>query len=203
MRVFNHKLYTFLGLLILSISALNSSFFNVVNASKTPVASQGDTTERFRLEQNGVRFYVTYLNSSETWSVNCTSTYNGKYYLFLFDERPKSTYILNNNSLDIKVYDDAIAYNNTPVEVFSKNLNSTVYSTTLNYTATKYTLYYLEVVLVEGGPDTFLLDSSNKEITPYYIPYIPGYPLEILNLAVIISLSLILFRKWKKNLISK
>ena len=70
----------------------------------------------------------------------------------------------------------------------------------IHYTANDTIIYYIEIVLVGGGPDTFTL-SSNLDLTRYYLPIIPGYQIGFLILSLIITSSLIIF--FKKRITKK
>jgi hypothetical protein len=151
---------------------------NVSNAAED---SENVFTEQFRLDKNTGRYYVSALNGSQTWNLNLTSVYHGIFYLLIFENRPEEDYFLENGSLNPIVFSIAIAYNNTPIII-----NSTIegneynYFLNLSYTVSVTKLYYLMVYL-DGGttPDTFILKSSTK-IQAYFIPFIDGFPIELL-----------------------
>ncbi len=137
--------------------------------------------EEFVIQQDGNRMYVSDLQLNETWYLNCTSKYQGIFYLYLYNARPESENYLHDHTDYPELGGALVAYNETPTEIFSVKLNETVHTITLEYTAPADALYYLELKLVEGGPDTFVLESNANdgfhEIQAYYIPFIPGYPL--------------------------
>ena len=180
---------TFISLLLLA-SSKNLSL---------SAAAEGDTfhREQFRLEQASTRFYVTTVDFNTTIYINCTSVYEGVFYLYLFNFRPTETILHENNSINENLVAGAVAYNSTPVDVFSAGLNATVKSLTISYNATKTAMYYLEIVLLENGPDTFVMEST-REFQPYFIPFIPGYPLEMFIGGSTLGIILVL-RKTKRS----
>ena len=141
----------------------------------TPVSAEDNIYEdQYQLQQGATRFYVVNLTLDANWIINCTAYYKGVFHIYLFDERPTDNHVLRDGSLDASITDQAVAYNETPSLIFSNNLNDTVNSVTLNYTAPSYQLYYLEIIVVENGPDTFRLE-SNYALQAYYVPFIPAF----------------------------
>jgi len=160
-------------------------------------------TEQFRLDKQTGRYYVSALNEGQMWDINLTSVYRGIFYLFIFDNRPESDYFLENGSLNKIVYTNAVAYNNTPII-----LNSTLeadeinYFINLSYKATVTKLYYLLVYLAQGTtPDTFIL-KSNAKIQAYFIPFIDGFPIEVIlgNLGLG---AIVIYRKTRRKKVQK
>ncbi|MBA7570837.1 hypothetical protein ES708_12590 [subsurface metagenome] len=163
-----------------------------------PVAAEDNIyVDQYQLQQDATRFYVVNLTSDANWIVNCTAYYKGVFHLYIFDERPTDNHVLRDGSLDASITDQAVAYNETPSLIFSSNLNDTVNSVTLNYTAPSYKLYYLEIIIVEKGPDTFRLE-SNFELQAYYIPFISGES-RILVICSVFTTFLILFKIMKRR----
>ena len=165
----------------------------------TPVSAEDNIYEdQYQLQQGATRFYVVNLTLDANWIINCTAYYKGVFHIYLFDERPTDNHVLRDGSLDASITDQAVAYNETPSLIFSSGLNDTVYSVTLNYTAPSYKLYYLEIIVVENGPDTFRLE-SNYELQAYYIPFIPGYNVEIFASCAVFIVFLIYFKIRKRK----
>ncbi len=135
-------------------------------------------------------YFLVHLEEDENIFINVTHIEEGNFSLFLYDERPTESFINLDNSLNPDIFDVAISYN-------------TEDNPYINYTASNSTIYYIELILIENGPDTFFFYCSNDELTRYYLPIIPGYQIGflILNLIVISSL-IIIFKKriTKKNL---
>jgi hypothetical protein len=183
--------------------------FYTPNLIMPPVKGQDPDliyTEQFSLEEGATHFVMTYLDINETWFVNCTAIYTGKFHLFLFDERPLGKNLLKDGTINDAIYTQAETYNVSPSLVFSDTLNDSVYSTTLSYTATEridaktnVSLYYLQIFCVDGGPDTYIMQSLNHEIQPYYIPFISAYPVGIISIMLIGSITFIVLRIRKTN----
>jgi hypothetical protein len=169
---------------------------NSNGAAQQPAPSATLYSEQFRLEQNNIRYYVTALNASQVWEINLTSVYHGIFHLFLFDSRPQKEYLGENGALDSSVYTDSVAYNNTPVVIPSKTIeNDTINFVSLSYTASNDSLYYLMVALVGGtAPDTFIL-TSNSQVQAYFIPFLPGYPLEWIIVSSMLGFGVVIIKK--------
>lgn len=167
-------------------------------AAQTPAPSAKLYTEQFRLEQNNIRYYVTALNETQVWEVNLTSVYHGIFHLFLFDERPQKEYLTENGSLDSIIYSECVAFNNTPVLIPSQSIeNDTINLVSLSYTASNNSLYYLMIALVGGtAPDTFIL-TSNSQIQAYFIPFLPGYPIEWMMICSSIGFGILVIKRRK------
>src|SRR6056297_1022306 len=149
---------------------------------------------QFRLELGSSRFYLTSLEEGESWYVNLTAVFEGTFYIYMFDNRPKQNFLgAEETIVNPKIKDVAVLYNETPTDVFSPDLNRTVKNIQLNYTAKATKLHYLEIILVENGPDTFELDSTN-EIQSYFIPFIDGFPV-YLTLSVFATSLIVLTKK--------
>jgi len=165
----------------------------------TPVSAEDNNyVDQYQLQQGAARCDVVNLTADADLFINCTAFFKGVFYVYIFDERPEDSHILRDGSLDASITDQAVAYNETPSLIFSSDLNDTVNSVTLNYTAPSYKLYYLEIIVVENGPDTFRLE-SNYELQAYYIPFIPGYNIEIFASCAVLSLFLIYFKIRKRR----
>ncbi|QEE15634.1 hypothetical protein DSAG12_01460 [Promethearchaeum syntrophicum] len=149
--------------------------------------------DQYQLQQGATRFYVVNLSLNANLQINCTAYYKGVFHVYIFDERPTDNHVLNDGSIDASITDQAVAYNETPSQIFSPNINNTVNSVTLNYTAPSFQLYYLEIIVVENGPDTFKLE-SNFALQAYYIPFIPGYKLEIFASCAVFIVFFIYFK---------
>jgi len=134
---------------------------------------------------NGISvFFLIDLNASETIEINVTHTGSGNFELFLFDTRPVDSYIYYDNTLNPEIYNHAINY----------SINDNPY---INYTVSSLQIYYIQLVLLENGPDTFIL-YCNKDLVRYYLPTIPGYNVELILLTLVASLSIILIFGKKK-----
>ena len=146
--------------------------------------------ERIDDINNGISvFFLIGLNTSETIEINVTHTESGNFELFLFDARPVDSYINIDNTINPEIYNQAINY--------SVDDNPYIY-----YTVSSHQIYYIQLVLLENGPDTFFL-YCNHELVRYYLPTIPGYNVEFILLTLALSLTIFLiFRKKKVNVLS-
>jgi len=164
---------------------------------KSVSAEDNNFVDQYQLQQGTSRLYVVNLTSNANLFINCSAYYKGVFYMFIFDERPLEGHVLRDGSIDASITESAAAYNETPSLVFSEELNDTVSFITLNFTAPSYRLYYVEIILVENGPDTFRLESSYT-MQAYYVPFIPGYNIEAFA-SCAISATFLIFLKIRKR----
>jgi hypothetical protein len=122
-------------------------------------------------------FFLFDLEDSETTEINVTRVGTGNFTLFLFNTRPTISYVNDDKTLDNRIFSHSLVY----------SLADNPY---INFTATETRIYYIEVILVGGGPDTFFLTCSH-DLTRYYLPIIPGFKLEIILISIILSLGII------------
>ena len=134
-------------------------------------------------------YFLVHLEADENIEINVTHNDNGNFTLFLYDTRPTESFLNLDNSLKPDIFDVAISY----------SIEDNPY---INYTVSASKIYYIELILIENGPDTFFFYCNNDELTRYYLPIIPGYEIGFLILTLILTSSLIiLFKKkiMKKN----
>lgn len=158
--------------------------------------------EIFRMENDTAKFYITTMDTNETWNIELNASYQGIFYIFLFEERPLTDFTLNNGTLDPQIYETAVAYNNTPSDVFDSDLNASISNVELNYTykGEQAILFYLQIIIVESGPDSFKLWSS-KEIQPYYVPFISGYStISTIGVTILTLFSIVFAMSRKRHL---
>jgi hypothetical protein len=134
-------------------------------------------------------FFLTHLNNQTTIEINVTHTGDGNFALFLFDKRPTESFINLDKSLNPKIYDVAINY----------SLDDNPY---INYTALEKKIYYIQLILIENGPDTFFFHCNLGSLTRYYIPIISGYNVSFLIISLVLVFGIILYRG-KKKIIKK
>ncbi|NVM45198.1 MAG: hypothetical protein HWN79_09795, partial [Candidatus Lokiarchaeota archaeon] len=92
---------------------------------------------------NGISVYfLVHLEADENIVINVTHIDEGNFNLFLYDERPTESFINLDNSLNPDIFDVAIIY----------SIEDNPY---INYTASESKIYYIELILIENGPDTF------------------------------------------------
>jgi len=126
-------------------------------------------------------YFLSHLNNSQTIEINVTHTEDGNFALFLFDKRPTESFINLDKSLNPRIFDVAINY--------SEDDNPYI-----NYTAPGSKIYYIQLILIENGPDTFYLQCNLDSLTRYYLPIISGYNVSFLIISLILVLGIILYR---------
>ncbi|MEJ2294434.1 MAG: hypothetical protein P8Y23_06650 [Candidatus Lokiarchaeota archaeon] len=131
-------------------------------------------------------FFLTSLDEGENIEVNVTHMESGNFTLFLFDQRPISSYVNIDKSLNNEIFTVAINY----------SLDNNPY---INYTVTESKIYYIQIILLESGPDTFFLE-CNRELSRYYIPSIPGY-LNYLIISLILAVSGLLIVIYRRKIV--
>ena len=132
-------------------------------------------------------YFLVHLEPGENIEINVTHNSNGNFTLFLYDSRPTESFINIDKSLNPSIFDVAINY----------SLDDNPY---INYTVSAVSeskIYYIELILIENGPDTFFFYCNNDELTRYYLPIIPGYQISFLILTLILTSSLIILFKKK------
>ncbi|MFX0019432.1 MAG: hypothetical protein ACFFAK_05700 [Promethearchaeota archaeon] len=130
-------------------------------------------------------YYLTALDVGESIEINVTHLGDGNFTLFLFDERPFESYVNFDKTLNKEIFNIAINY----------SLDENPY---LFYNASESKIFYFQLILLDEGPDTFFI-YSNKELTRYYLPIIPGYHL-LLLIILIPSISGLLILIYKKKI---
>ncbi|MFW9902483.1 MAG: hypothetical protein ACFFDY_14550 [Candidatus Thorarchaeota archaeon] len=144
-------------------------------------------------------FFLIDLDVDHNIELSLTHSESGNFTLFLFNVRPVQSYINNDNTLR------SVIFNTPPTVAYSLDDNPYI-----NYTATEEKIYYIEIILINGGPDTFFFTSTitysngtviNKELTRYYLPIIPSFPLEFVITSFLITASfvLIIYKKKMSN----
>jgi hypothetical protein len=162
------------------------SSFAAVNATEDP-----EYTDSFPLQTYDFRMYVVSLLLGDNLIVNVTSVADGDFDLFLFSTRPTKAYI-SRDGYDSEIYNPSwnLAFDNSTGTPFSS----------INFTADNpeypNELYYLQVVLIDRGPDSYILE-SNHEMELYFIPFIPGYPVIAIVGVSILTVGVIFFLKRK------
>ena len=128
-------------------------------------------------------YFLVSLDEGENFEVNITHSGTGNFTLFLFDFRPYTSHVNLDNKLNNEIYDVAINY----------SLSDNPY---INYSISEAHIYYIQIILLENGPDTFFLN-CNYDLTRYYLPTIPGYNvyLVITLFTLVVPLILISIKK--------
>ena len=135
-------------------------------------------------------FFLFDLGEGNSTEISVTHIDNGNFTLFLFNTRPTEAYVKGDKTLDNRIFS----------HVINSSLIDNPY---INFSAPETKVYYIEVPLVGGGPDTYNL-TCTKDLTRYYLPIIPGYPIETIIISTITAIGVLLlsFRKKrvKKNI---
>ena len=183
------------------ITLLFISLFVFVNIYNIPPTQAWQTS--FRMENLSSRTYVMPLNQSEVFFTEVSALYFGVFELYIIGERPKQNFILADGSIDSWLLENALASNTTSLgpleydekvrEKYGNITNSYQNKTSLEFSAPWNGLFYLIIMLRQGGPDFFYMNSTH-EMNPYFIPFIPGYPLEIV-ISIFSASALLLIRK--------
>jgi len=124
-------------------------------------------------------YFLVHLEPGENIEINVTHNDNGNFTLFLYDSRPNESFINIDKSLNPNIFDVAINY----------SLDDNPY---INYTVSESKIYYIELILIENGPDTFFFYCNNDELTRYYLPIIPGFQVELLIFSSFLTIGLVL-----------
>ncbi|KKL00866.1 hypothetical protein LCGC14_2628250 [marine sediment metagenome] len=170
----NFKKITVVGVLVLLlIPIMNTTAFSYIDYIK---------------DGNYV-FFLLDLEEDNYVEFNVTHEGEGNFTLFLFDERPTESNVKEDKSLNTEIFSNP--------STVDYNLDDNPY---INYTAQEDKIYYIEIILVGNGPDTFTI-SCTEDLTRYYLPIIPGFQIEFLlvTLTISIGLILILYKKRRKN----
>ncbi|MHA1986555.1 MAG: Loki-CTERM sorting domain-containing protein [Promethearchaeota archaeon] len=134
-------------------------------------------------------FFLFDLGAGNSTEISVTHNDNGNFTLFLFDTRPVEAFVKSDKTINNRIFSNVINYSLTD-------------SPYMNFTAPQTKIYYIEVILAGGGPDTYNL-TCTEDLTRYYLPIIPGYPTEIIIITSIAAIGvLLLYRKKraKRNL---
>ncbi len=128
-------------------------------------------------------FYVFSLEANNTVEISLNHSGDGNFKMYLLRAAPPSENINENSSIIIGNYSTDGLY-------VSHKINSTK-------------MLFVQVKLISNGPDVFWLTSTQNgttfELTRYYIPQIPGYPIEIILITSCISIGVLYIVKKRKN----
>ncbi len=129
-------------------------------------------------------YFLVDLEVGENIEINITHTGNGNFTLFLFGSRPTESYVNDDKTLNPSIFQAALNY----------SIDDNPY---INYIVNQSKIYYIELILINNGPDTFFLKSNIDKLTRYYLPIVPGYQIELVIIALVIPTSLLLLYKMK------
>ena len=175
-----------------SVILLFVFIFIIINQNISFVSAQDSEVKNdvFPLQTHDSRFYTLYLNENETIMVNVTAAYGGDFDIFLFLIRPTDTYVIT-GGYELEIFDLAETY----------NVDSGKFSE-IQYKAENDTIIYIQIVCISNGTDTFYLESrlsSSRlwDLNLYFIPFIPGFPVEYIFVFAFIAFTLIYKLKLK------
>jgi hypothetical protein len=152
------------------------SFFLLIPSSRVQAFTHVDNIN------DGIPVYfLVHLNSSQSIELNVTHISEGDFVLFLFDQRPTESFIELDNSLDPRIFTLAINY----------SLDDNPY---ILHTVSESRIYYIQLILLANGPDTFFLN-SDRDLTRYYLPLIPGFQTEMILISIVLSIGFIILLK--------
>ena len=123
-------------------------------------------------------YFLVDLEEGENIEINVTHTEDGNFTLFLFGSRPSQTYVNDDKTLNPIIFQVALNY----------SIDDNPY---INYTISLPKIYYIELILLDNGPDTFFLVSNIDELTRYYLPIVPGFQVELLILSSFLTVGLV------------
>ncbi|MFX1365243.1 MAG: hypothetical protein ACFFCE_05640 [Promethearchaeota archaeon] len=138
------------------------------------------------LKDGNYIFFLIDLDEDSHLELNITRSGSGNFTLFLFDSRPSDSYVNEDNSLKPNIF--------TQSKTVDYSLDDNPY---IFYTANKSKIYYIEIILVSGGPDAFTLTymryfanytKNAKELIRYYLPIIPGFQFEYILISLIFTI---------------
>jgi len=163
------------------IFLLSSLFVLIV-----PIINVKGFTFRDYINNGNYALFLFNLDGGNNTQISVTHEESGNFTLFLFDQRPVESYVKDDKTLNNRIF------SNPSIVNFS--LADSPY---INFTTLESKIYYIEVVLVGGGPDTYNL-TCKEDLTRYYLPIIPGFRLEYLILSITLVLSVIFILSKKK-----
>ena len=132
-----------------------------------------------RINEGISAFFLIDLEKNDDLKVELEPDSEGNFTLFLSDERPQQTYVRTDQTFDDEIFEKAEVYD------LSKTPE-------LNYTAKEEKIFYIQIVLIENGPDYYSLE-ANKELVRYYLPQVPGYPIEFILISSLLIIGAIVY----------
>ena len=141
-------------------------------------------------------FFLIDLEEGNHLELSLTHEGSGNFSLFLFNRRPTDSNVNEDKTLKPKIF------NNPPMVDFSLDDNPYI-----NYTSTETKIYFIEIILVSGGPDTYTFTSTryhtnntlnDKELTRYYLPIIPGFRIDFLLISLTFAVGVVFILIKKK-----
>ena len=178
----NSKKKWIAGLILFMVIAL-------VSIQNTQAAPNYSFIEPQEIDRGAPLFFLFTLNDSESIDIQIESQESCNYSVLLFNSRPDRAHVNPDGSLDTSVLSSSSLL----------TYNSSV-GARLNFTAPALSepkMFYLEIILLNASSDVFYLYST-KSLSRYYIPQIPGFPIELTVGIIVGSIVLLLYLKRKK-----
>lgn len=153
-----------------------------------PITFTRAFTDIENLKDGNYIFFLIDLEEGNHLELNVTRWGNGNFTLFLFDSRPLDSYINEDNSLKPNIFTQSKTVN------YSLDDNPYIF-----HTANKTKIYYIEIILVSGGPDAFTFTSMRyytnytenpAELIRYYLPIIPGFQFEYILISLVFTVGI-------------
>ncbi|MFX1279362.1 MAG: hypothetical protein ACFFA3_08090 [Promethearchaeota archaeon] len=140
------------------------------------------------IKDGNYAFFLFDLQAGNNTQITVNHEDSGNFTLFLFNKRPIQSYVKADKSLNTKIF--------SKPSLVNYSIDDTPF---INYTAPETKIYYIEIILVNSGPDSYNLTvlPEGYTVTRYYLPIIPGFRLEFIFISLIfaISITLLLIRK--------
>lgn len=145
------------------------------------------------IKDGNYAFFLFDLQAGNNTQITVNHEDSGNFTLFLFNKRPIQSYVKADKSLNINIF--------SKPSLVNYSIDDTPF---INYTAPETKIYYIEVILVKGGPDSYNLTvlPEGYTVTRYYLPIINSYRLEIVLPSIVLTIG-VLFIISKKNSRSK
>ena len=141
------------------------------------------------IKDGNYQFFLFDLQTGNNTQISVNHDESGNFTLFLFNKRPVKSYVNADKSLSENIF-----LNPSLVDF------SLVDQPYINYTAPETKIYYIEIILVSGGPDTYNLTilPDGYTVTRYYLPIISSFGLEFILISILSTLGLVYFLLRKK-----
>ena len=128
--------------------------------------------------------------------------FTGSSAYFVFDLEESDILIANLTSFNENAEFSMYLINSRPLDETLQTGNIVAEGLNMSYNATEEKIYYLQIYLSVNGPATFQLNitrnGENFDIIRYYIPQIPGFPMEFLIITMLGGFGIVVFI-WKRK----
>ncbi len=154
-----------------------------------PITNVKAFTYTDHIKDGNYAFFLFDLQVGNNTQISLNHEESGNFTLFLFNKRPSKSYVKGDKSLDNDIFSKS--------SLVGFSVDDIPY---INYTAPTTKIYYIEIILVGEGPDTYNLTilPNDYTVTRYYLPIIPGFRLEFVLLSIVLALGAIFILSKKK-----